>query len=56
MSRPAADPDRPNNARLTTKVPRPDAEGVIELAEQAGITRSEFLRQVVLEALEREDS
>jgi hypothetical protein len=38
-----------------TKLGQSDAERVIELANQAGVGRSEFVRSAVLDALERED-
>jgi hypothetical protein len=54
MARPAQDPDRPNNTAVATKVPPAAAERVIELASSAGLTRSEWVRQAVLDALERD--
>jgi hypothetical protein len=54
MARPAVDPDRPNIARLTTKVPDADADYLAELARSAGITKSELFRRILQERLKRE--
>jgi hypothetical protein len=54
MARPALDPNRPNIARLTTKLPPADATYLAELAEAAGITKSVLFRRIIQERLRRE--
>jgi hypothetical protein len=53
---PRLDPEYPKGVRLTTKLAVPDAERIRRLAEQAGVTRSEYLRSVVIDALGRADT
>jgi len=55
MARQRLDPEYPDAVVLSTKLGRTDAERVVELAQQAGVGRSEYLRSVVLDRLERED-
>jgi hypothetical protein len=52
--RPALDPDRPNNVALATKLPPADASWLTQIAEAAGITRSELIRKIVQERIRRE--
>jgi len=52
---PRLDPEPRRAVRLSTKLTVPDAEHVTRLADAAGMTRSEYLRNVVLGALEREE-
>ena len=55
MARKRLDPEHPKAVLFGTKLGQSDAERVIELANQAGVGRSEFVRSAVLGALERED-
>jgi Ribbon-helix-helix protein, copG family len=53
MARQRLDPEHPKAVLFSTKLGVPDAEKVIELANAAGTTRSEFVRQAVADAIER---
>jgi len=50
---PRLDPGHPDAVVFSTKLGVGDAEKVIELARQAGLSKSEFLRTVMLDVLER---
>jgi hypothetical protein len=52
MARQRLDPDYPDAVNLGTKLGRRDAEKIIELANEAGATRSQYLRTVLLDHLE----
>jgi len=50
------DPEHPRSVLFGMKLGRSDADRVIELARQAGLSKSEYLRGVVLRVLEREEA
>jgi hypothetical protein len=54
MARPAADPNQPNNTALATKVPPADASWLTQIAEAAGISRSEVVRMIIQERRRRD--
>lgn len=49
------DPQYPRATVLATKISPPDAERIRRLAEAAGLSRSAYIRTVLLDALEREE-
>lgn len=50
---PRLDPEHPKGVVLSTKLPVPDAERLADRARRAGLGKSEYLRNVVLDALGR---
>lgn len=54
MPRAPQDPGQPRRTVLSTKLGEADAERVIELTSRAGVDKSEWLRSMVLDALERD--
>ena len=47
------DPQHPESVRFSTKLGKSDAERLTELARQAGVGRSEFIRAALLRELGR---
>jgi hypothetical protein len=56
MAQQRLDPEHPKAVPVTVKFGATDASRVIELASQAGVSQSEFVRSAVLGVLEREDT
>lgn len=55
MARQRLDPGHPDAVVFSTKLGQADAERVIELAQQSGVGKSEFIRSAVLDAIEQQD-
>jgi Ribbon-helix-helix protein, copG family len=54
--RAALDPGNPRRVVLSTKLGQADAQRVVELANKAGVGKSEFIRSAVLREIEQRDT